>query len=286
MLTPKQRAEKKAAEALVKAAQQAVEAAQQAAQQAARQAALVIEQAAQLAVQQAAQQAAQVAAQQQAQAVQAAQAAQQAAQQVTQQAAQQAAQAGQQAAQALAVVPCPVPTAEEIEAERVTKKYEEYAKNGHVVQRHGEEITQQQLIDRAVRGIDPASGTTGDAYNKFDDGTPKEHNYGRNATKFATKAAMVKADEAIRNGAAFKQKVIDAEAAGANVVAVTDTKLQDVFGADYKTKVAGVTREGSKKNPTGNTTPADFTDGTIRAIYKKDGAGNWNIETMFPDPLV
>lgn len=70
------------------------------------------------------------------------------------------------------------------EAERIAKRYDEIAKNGHPVQRHGEHITEQQFDDRAMYGIDPITGTTDDAFNKFPDGTPKPHNAGKNATKF------------------------------------------------------------------------------------------------------
>jgi hypothetical protein len=191
---------------------------------------------------------------------------------------------GAQAAQAKAVAPCPKAAAAKAEAERIEKKYDDISKNGHAVQRHGEAITEQQLKDRAVKGFDPVTGTTNDAYNKFPNGTPKKHNYGRHATKFNSKEALVKADEKIRSSDAFKKKVADANASNAKVIAVTDTKLKDVFGDDYKKQVTGKTREGSKNNPTGNTTNTDFTDGTIRAVYKKDAKGNWNVETMFPEP--
>lgn len=191
---------------------------------------------------------------------------------------------GAEAAKAVAVVPCPKAAAAKAEAERIAKKYDDISKNGHAVQRHGEEITVQQLKDRAVKGFDPVTGTKNDGYNKNPNGTPKEHNYGRHATKFKSKEALVKADEKIRNSDAFKNKVAAAKASKANVIAVTDTKLADVFGKDYKNQVTGKTREGSKNKPTGNTTDTDFTDGTIRAVYKKDAKGNWNVETMFPDP--
>lgn len=200
------------------------------------------------------------------------------------QAAQEAAAKAAQAAKAKAVAPCPADESAKKEAERAAKKYNEIASNGHAVQRHGEAISEQQLKDRAVKGFDPATGTTDDAYNKFPNGSPKKHKYGRHATKFNNKEALVKADEKIRNSEAFKKKVKEANAANANVIAVTDTKLEDVFGKDYKKEISGKTREGSKNNPTGNTTDTDFTDGTIRAVYKKDAAGNWNIETMFPEP--
>jgi hypothetical protein len=41
-----------------------------------------------------------------------------------------------------------------------------------------------------VRGIDPASGTTFDAFNKFPDGSPKPHKVGKNATAFTSDDAL------------------------------------------------------------------------------------------------
>ncbi len=198
-------------------------------------------------------------------------------------AAQAAAAAGQQAAQAQAVAPCPQPTPAQIEAARVTQEYDKIAQNGHAVQRHGEEITQQQLTDRAVKGHDPVTGTTDDAYNKYPNGTPRPHMASKDATKFASKAAMVKAQEAVRSSQNYKDELKKAKDEGKTMFAVKGTKLEDALGPDYKSKVSGVTRLGSKNNPTGSA-PTDFTDGTIRAVYKKDASGNWNLHTMFPEP--
>jgi hypothetical protein len=187
-------------------------------------------------------------------------------------------------AKAAAACPvCPVAAAEQAEKERVEKAYDKMAQNGHAVQRHGEAITQQQLTDRAVKGFDPVTGTKNDAYNKYPDGTPREHLAGKHATKFNDKAAMVKADETIRNSQKYKDELQKAKTEGKTQFAVPGTKLQDALGPDYKQKVTGVTRLGSKNNPTGSQ-PTDFTDGTIRAVYKKDAAGNWNVHTMFPEP--
>ncbi len=198
-------------------------------------------------------------------------------------AAKQAAEAAQQAAQAKAVQPCPLKAAADKETERVAKKYDEIAQNGHAVQRHGEAITQQQLEDRAVKGFDPVTGTKDDGYNKKADGTPAEHLAGRHATKFKDKAALVKAEEAIRAGQDYKKELEEAEKSASKTFAVKTTKLEDALGKDYKDKVAGVTRQGSVKNPAGSG-PTDFTDGTIRAVFKKDDKGNWNVHTMFPEP--
>lgn len=186
------------------------------------------------------------------------------------------------AANAKATTPCPAAAAAQAEQERIDKAYDAISQNGHAVQRHGEAITVQQLTARATQGIDPVTGTTNDAYNKYPNGSPKPHMAASTASKFNSKAAMVKADEKIRSSQAFKDELQKAKDQNKPVFAVKGTKLEDVFGPDYKKQVTGVTRTGPK-GPAAPSQPSDFTDGTIRAVYKKDAAGNWNVETMFPE---
>jgi hypothetical protein len=187
------------------------------------------------------------------------------------------------AATAVAAAPCPQPTPEELEKKRVDEAYDELAKNGHAVQRHGEAITPKQLEDRAVKGFDPVTGSTDDAYNKKADGSPAEHRAGRHATKFASKEAMVKAAEAVKKNPEYKTELEAAEKAGETRFSVETTKLEDALGKDYKKQVSGVSRIGSVKNPTGSQ-PTDFTGGTVTAVYEKDAKGNWNTLTMYPNP--
>jgi hypothetical protein len=198
--------------------------------------------------------------------------------------AETAAANGAKAAEAKAVTPCPIAeAAKKAEAERIEKKYDEISQNGHAVQRHGAAITPEQLEARSVRGVDPASGTTNDAYNRNPDGSAKKHNYGRHATKFNDKDALVKADEKIRTTESYKKELERAAKENDDFIKVDDTKLEDIYGKDYKTQVTGKSRIGSKNKPTGSE-DTNFTDGTVRAVYKKDDKGNWNLETMFPEP--
>ena len=76
---------------------------------------------------------------------------------------------------------------------------------GHAPIRHGgpNRVTDLQLEDRAVRGIDPASGTTFDAFNKFPDGSPKPHKVERNATAFISDDALLQADDFARSSTQF-----------------------------------------------------------------------------------
>ena len=156
---------------------------------------------------------------------------------------------------------------------------------GHAIQRHGSpnRVTDLQLEDRAVRGIDPASGTTFDAFNKFPDGNPKPHKVGRNATAFTSDDALLQADDFARSSAQFQQNIANARTNGDIFVDPVELPLRDVFGNNYRDYVRGVTRLGSKNNPTGHI-PTNFTDGTIKAIYRLDQNGNVKLHTLYPNP--
>ncbi len=134
-----------------------------------------------------------------------------------------------------------------------------------------------------MRGIDPASGTTFDAFNKSPDGSPKLHKVGRNATAFTSDNALLKADDFARNSTQFQQNIAAARMNGDIFVDPVEIPLEDVFGSDYQSYVRGVTRLGSKKSPTGHI-PTDFTDGTLKAIYRLDQDGNVRLHTLYPNP--
>jgi hypothetical protein len=168
-------------------------------------------------------------------------------------------------------------TAQEI----VEKRYDEISNKGHTVQRHGAEVTEKQLDARAIEGKDPITGTTKDAFRKDAKGNPLPHLTNKNATKFTSKEALVKAEKYVKNTQEYKNAL--ANIGNDKVFAIEDVKLQDVFGSDYKKQVFGKTRVGSRNNPTGATL-TDFTDGTIRAVFKKDSNGAWHIFTMFAEP--
>jgi hypothetical protein len=168
-------------------------------------------------------------------------------------------------------------TAQEI----VEKRYDEISNKGHTVQRHGAEVTEKQLDARAIEGKDPITGTTKDAFRKDAKGNPLPHLTNKNATKFISKESLVKAEKYVKNTQEYKNAL--ANIGNDKVFAIEDVKLQDVFGSDYKKQVFGKTRIGSRNNPTGAIL-TDFTDGTIRAVFKKDSNGAWHIFTMFAEP--
>ena len=167
--------------------------------------------------------------------------------------------------------------------ERIRRRMQRLEAEGHGPARHGSQITEQQLVDRATLGHDPVTGTTDDAYNKFPDGTPKPHKYGRHATKVTTDEAYVKAEARIKNSQQFKDETAAADAEGRTRTEAIEMSLEDIYGSDYKKKVYGKTRLGSANNPTG-TTDTEFTDGKMRTYYEKDASGNWRLITMYPNP--
>ena len=160
--------------------------------------------------------------------------------------------------------------------QEVAARMAELEAQGHGPQRHEGQITDQQLEDRAVSGIDPVSGTTTDAF------TGQPHKYGRHATKINSPEAFVQAEQELASSAAFANEAAAAEAAGDDW-AVAEMPLEEIYGPDYKDQVSGKTRLGSKNNPTGaeNT---DFTDGTMKGVYKKSDTGDWNLHSMYPEP--
>ena len=167
----------------------------------------------------------------------------------------------------------------------VTKKIAKLDLEGHAPIRHGgpNRITDIQLQDRAVKNIDPASGTTFDAFNKFPDGSPKPHKVGRNATAFTSDTALVQADDFVRKSNIFKENITAARANGDLFVDAIDIPLKDIFVGNYQDSVRGFSRLGSKKNPTGYT-QIDFTGGTVKAIYRLDHNGNVKLHTLYPNP--
>jgi hypothetical protein len=168
--------------------------------------------------------------------------------------------------------------AEKAAGEAVNKRLNQLGNEGHGPQRHGPKVTDQQLQDRAMNGIDPMSGTTTDAV------TGQPHKYSKNATKINEAKDYVKGEEHVRESQTFKDKVADADANGKDRVVVDDSKLEDIYGHDYQDKVSGKTRTGTKNNPTG-TVDTDFTDGHMVAVYDKNPAtGQWELTTMYPDP--
>jgi hypothetical protein len=120
------------------------------------------------------------------------------------------------------------------------------------VQRHGENITERQLDERAMYGKDPVTGTTDDAFRRDASGNPLPHNSGKDATKFVSKDALVKAENYLKNSTEYKNALSAADSSGETFFKLENIKLEDIYGPNYKSYVFGKTRTGTKNNPSRN----------------------------------
>lgn len=158
------------------------------------------------------------------------------------------------------------------------KKFDDLKAQGHGPQRHEGDVTTKQLEERCMKGIDPMTGTTTDGV------TSKTHKYSRNATKVNTPEDYVKAEEYLKNSNEYKDKVKYADAIGKKQVVLEETKLKDIYGDSYSSKVDGRTRIGSAKNPQGSNVTEFSDESKMIGVYRKADDGTWNLLTMYPDP--
>jgi len=145
---------------------------------------------------------------------------------------------------------------------------------GHGVQRHGAQVTRDQLIDRAVYGKDPITGTTIDGVHGG------EHQYAQHATKVTSEPAYVYAE----NYARSSQQFIDVTNSSTTGRAQVEIPLKDIFGDNFTGNVFGITRQGPKTAPSGYTETVFGQDSTMIVRYKQNSKGDWIFNTMFPQP--
>ncbi|HEY1175526.1 MAG TPA: hypothetical protein VGF17_05165, partial [Phytomonospora sp.] len=147
---------------------------------------------------------------------------------------------------------------------------------GHARRRHGGNVSQGQLGDRATAGKDPANGSGVD----WETGRP--HSPVRNATAFTSDAALVFAEAAAWNSAEGRAAIAEADATGAARAEVL-LPAADVFGPDFRAHVHGRTRIGSRSSPQG-VAPTEFPDDTrIVAVYRRDAVdAPWVAYTCYP----
>ncbi|MBP8006145.1 MAG: hypothetical protein KAZ18_04540 [Acinetobacter sp.] len=156
----------------------------------------------------------------------------------------------------------------------INKKLQDLIKQGHGVQRHGPDVTDQQLLERVVQGMDPMTGT------RIDGGHGGAHQYAAHATKVKTAEAYVYAENFARNSEQFIEAV---NTARLNRIEV-QIPLKDIYGSDFREYVSGVTRYGNKNTPQGYGY-TQFSDNSYMAVrYKQDVSGKWIFNTMFPQP--
>ena len=156
-------------------------------------------------------------------------------------------------------------------AEAAHQRVRELANQGHGPQRHEGQLTDAQLEARARLKHDPETGTRADKYAKNADGTPKQHRCGDHATRVNSEASYEKAEQAARDSPTFKGQ----EAAGADTIKV-ETKLEDIYGPNYKDHVSGRTRGALWPDTTTPTVPTNFNDGKMVAIYRKNSSGGYD----------
>lgn len=110
--------------------------------------------------------------------------------------------------------------------------------------------------------IDPLTGTTTDGV------TGGMHRCGPYATKFNDPADLARADEYFR-----------ARIAAGN--GADETPISDVLGPDGHKNLTGFYKDPSDPS---KYLPVDFEGGTIRPVYRPDGAGGVKLHSMYPNP--
>ena len=109
------------------------------------------------------------------------------------------------------------------------------------------------------------------------------HGYSKDATKINSVEDFVQGERAVSGSQAYRDALKDAIANGKDTFKV-EVPLEDIYGPDYRDHVTGVTREGTRKDPTGSK-PTDFTDGNMLGFYKIDETtGEPQLFTMYPNP--
>jgi RHS repeat-associated protein len=166
---------------------------------------------------------------------------------------------------------------------RIKKRMDELRNEGHGPQRHGPDVTDQQLKDRALEKKDPMTGTTTDGVHGG------QHQCGRHATRVNSDEAYVQGDDHLRASDDFEDQRKANEQTGGDEI-VVEKPLEDIYGPDYQDNVSGTTRNGSNNHPTGNPAgsapPSDtnFENGTMKGIYRKNPDGTYRTHTMYPNP--
>lgn len=156
----------------------------------------------------------------------------------------------------------------------VEQAIKELLRDGHGVQRHGPQVTIAQLENRAIEGIDPITGTQIDGVHGG------IHSYAQHATKVVSEEAYVFAEQFARNS----QQYIDAISSSITGRAEVQIRLIDIFGDEFRDYVTGVSRYGLKSAPTGGGATYFGNDSYMVIRYKQGPDGNWQFNTMFPQP--
>ncbi|WP_395746544.1 hypothetical protein [Prosthecobacter sp.] len=149
--------------------------------------------------------------------------------------------------------------------------------NGHAHDRHGPEVTEGQLSDRAMHKVDPITQTKEDGEK-----SGKNHRAAIRSTQFTSERSMTQAVKAIENSNEYRDNLAKAVAEGDSSFVVENVSLESALGPDYLDHVRGRTRDDSPRNHVGHR-PTILKAGKIFAHYKKDPAtGQFYLNTMYP----
>ena len=153
--------------------------------------------------------------------------------------------------------------------------------HGHVHDRHGPEVTEGQLNDRARYKVDPITQTKEDCVWRGDN-----HKSAKHATQFTSERSMTQAVKAVEGSAEYADELRKAQAAGKDTFFVKSTSLESALGPHYLEHVRGRTRDNSPLHPEGHRS-TKLKDGTILAHYKRDPVtGDFYLNTMYPNPIL
>jgi len=144
---------------------------------------------------------------------------------------------------------------------------------GHATLRHAE-VPDSTLMRRALLGWDPITGT--------DRETGREHRYGRDATTFTSRAALVFAEAQVWLSDRCQRRQSELRDSSVRKLAVF-LPAADIFGPDFTEHIRGWSRRGSKNQPAGCDPIAFPEDTQILAVYKRANKNApWLPYTVFP----
>lgn len=182
----------------------------------------------------------------------------------------------------------PPPTAFTPEAlalsdEEIQRTVSRLKAQGHAWDRHGPEVLDGQLSDRAMFGADPMTQTKGDGTHSGN------HGYSRHATQFTSERAMAQAVKAVESSPEYLEGQRLAQDAISNNDApepslIVEVPLQQAFGPNHEKQVKGRSRIGGANSPSG-WQPTNLANGVVLAVYRYDlVTKSYRLHTMYPDP--
>jgi len=192
----------------------------------------------------------------------------------------------------------------------VDKRIDQLMAEGHGPQRHEGQVSPQELGERAVYKIDP------ETHSQLDAESGELHSADAVASKFTTKENYVMAESIAREElmrvnppgpgtevlkpltmVGSENKVAEGIKSTWDPAAQPKVQTDKGLAKQIPTQPGYVpgpadpppTRlqmdENQMKNEiAAHTQPADFTNGEMMAIYRKDAAGNWYLRTMWSQP--